>query len=359
MADLDRIVTVNITRNTVTPTQAAFNGILIAAEFLKSKTTTPFSDTERVRSYGSLVEMTSDGWTTSDFVYKAASAIFNQNPAVNQVFVGRKLTGADGTETWAAAIAAMALYSADWYGFVSSSRTTADQEALADWAETNKKFYMIASSDADILTTSNTTNIAYYIKNKNYIHSSVWYSPNAGQTSEDCIDAAEFGKLFPYAPGSSTYAYKTLAGVSVYTLTTSQINAAFGYNANVYTSIAGVACTQMGTVGSGEYIDVIIGLDWLESHIQSNVFTVLVNNQKVPFTDDGVQMIVNPLKAALADGVSNGVLSGAPGDTNVTFPIVSSVSSANKSARTLPNVNFTGVLAGAIHKTQINGTVTY
>ena len=153
---------------------------------------------------------------------------------------------------------------------------------------------------------------------------------------------------FPYAPGSSGYAYKTLADVAAYTLTDTQSAAALAKKVNIYTSLAGVNCTQMGTSGSGEWIDIIIGIDWLTADIQTAIFTALVNNQKIPYTDTGVQMVVNPLNGALRDGVNNGLLSDAPNAITITYPVVSSVSAATKGTRLLPNVNFVAILAGAI-----------
>ena len=359
MGQLNNIVQVTISRATAQVTMQAFNGILIADEFLMAKTTTPFAATERVLTYSSLTAMTSDGWTSSDFVYKAAAAAFSQSPAPSQVFVGRKLTGADGSETWTAALAAILLYNSNWYGFCISSRTMSDQSLGADWAEANKRYFFIASSDANNLVSGSTTDIGYYISNKSYTHSAVFYSPNAGQTGEDCIDAAIMGKQFPYAPGSSGYAYKTLADVAAYTLTDTHSAAALAKQVNIYTSLAGVNCTQMGTSGSGEWIDIIIGIDWLTADIQTAIFTALVNNQKIPYTDTGVQMVVNPLNGALRDGVNNGLLSDAPNAITITYPVVSSVSAATKGTRLLPNVNFVAILAGAIYFTQINGTLTY
>jgi hypothetical protein len=459
MADLDRIVEVNISRETVTPSLESFSGILIAAEFLKSLPTLPFGDTERVRSYGSAAEVLAAGFTSDTFVYRAAQRVFAQNPAVSVVYVGRKKTGGDGSETWDVALNAMLLASAGWYGVCVSTRLMAEQAIVADWVESNKKFCVLASGDQNIVDGANDENyatitlsgevlvsstittvvngtsiatafsvdhattmtahiaainakaemiaagvsaapgtnnkiivlsalgltmvvtcavtggatnptaaivysalphdIAVYLKENNISRTGVFYDPLAGNgTYEDCIDAAVLGKLFPKAPGSATYAFKQLSLVTVYILQPAEITRARSKNANIYTSIAGVACTQMGTVGSGEYMDVMTGLDWLTANIQNQVFTPMVRADKIPFTDDGVQMIVTPLKAALNDGVINGVISGAPGDLTVSWPKVASVSAVNKGNRTLPSVTFQGVLAGAIHKVVINGTVT-
>ena len=70
---LKDIVEVNITRQTTSVAVAAFNVPLILSQFATNKTTTAFT---RARVYGSVAEMASDGWTSSDAVYKIANAIF-------------------------------------------------------------------------------------------------------------------------------------------------------------------------------------------------------------------------------------------------------------------------------------------
>jgi hypothetical protein len=75
---------------------------------------------------------------------------------------------------------------------------------------------------------------------------------------------------------------------------------------------------------------------------------------KVPFTDAGIQMVVSPLKAALEEAKKNGILASY----EINFPAVADVSITDKGRRFLPDIDFTGVLAGAIHGTKIHGVVT-
>ena len=50
-----------------------------------------------------------------------------------------------------------------------------------------------------------------------------------------------------------------------------------------------------GNMG-GEFIDIMIGIDWLQSTMTADVFTFLAGLPKVPFTDGGLQ----GLKAIIA-----------------------------------------------------------
>lgn len=350
--DIDNIVQVTITRQTTTPAEESFSGILIAAEFLKATPNPDFGTSERVRTYGSLSEVLNGGFGTSSFVYKAAAAIFSQNPAPNLIYVGRKLTGGDGTEDWPTALTAMLAYNNLWYGIVASTRTLADQEDIADWTEANDKFYIAGSGDGNYVNDDG--DIAEYMQTNALDRSASIYHPDVGGGSEPVPEAAWMGKMFGKQPGSATWAYKTLAGISVYALTSAQATTALDKNGNIYTRVAGVNITREGKVGSGEWIDVITGIDWLTARIHTKVFTPLVAQDKVPFTDAGIQTINTQLKSALQDGVNAGLLASF----ETTVPKVADVSSGDKGTRTLPDVKFRAVLQGAIHKTVIEGVIS-
>lgn len=173
-------------------------------------------------------------------------------------------------------------------------------------------------------------------------------------TADEYPATAWIGKMFPKDPGSGTWAMKTLTGVSSYKLSTTQILKIEDKNGNYYTTVAGIAVTQFGTVGSGEYIDIIRGIDWLKARIQELVFTPFINLDKIPYTDGGIEIINTQLKAALQEAVDVGLLESY--ETEV--PLKADISEADKAARILPDVKFTAILAGAIHRTQIIGSVS-
>jgi hypothetical protein len=221
--------------------------------------------------------------------------------------------------------------------------------------ESNKRLCILASDDSNI--PDSTGDIAEYVSTQNYERTAVIYHPDADLTASDPYpDAAWMGKVFPYDPGASNWAFKTLAGVASYTLTGAQISTIEGKNGNYYTEVAGIDITQFGTVGSGEYLDIIRGLDWLTARIQQLVYTALVNNQKIAFTDNGIGVITSQLRAALGEAVDNLLIN----DTfEVSAPLASEVSATDKGNRLLPDVTFIATLQGAINKVEIRGTVSF
>lgn len=346
---LKDIVEVNITRQTTSVAVAAFNVPLILSQFATNKTTTAFT---RARVYGSVAEMASDGWTSSDAVYKIANAIFSQNPSVNKIVVGRKDSN-DATVD--AALNAIANENNDWYGIVVDQALVSSFADVASWVETAKKFAIFWITDVNAYDPSKSTDLASVLKLANRNRSAVvWHATPAG--GADYPDAAWMGEGFPYEPGTSTWAYKTLNGVTPDTLLASQETALKNKNCNYYMTVGGVSITQEGKVASGEYIDIIIGTDWIEARLREAVYSALVNNRKIPYDDTGIAMIEGLVKGVLNEAASKGILQAD--SIAVIVPKYADIPQADKLARKLPDVKFSALYQGAIHSVTINGTIS-
>jgi hypothetical protein len=263
---------------------------------------------------------------------------------------------------WTTALTKMKEQNNDWYAVSTSSRQFINQQEVALWIESNKKLCGLCSGD-DLIPNAETGDIAAWTQLNNLDRVFTFYHPDAklANPKVDAVsktdpvpEAACFGKLLAKKPGSATWKFKELQAVPTYELTQGQVTNIENKNAIWYMKTADVPMTSNGQVASGEFIDVIIGIDWLEARIQNLVFTALKNVDKVPFTDAGVLMVVSPLKAALEEAVRNGILDSY----TIEYPAVADVSITDKGRRFLPDVKFTGVLAGAIHGTKINGVVT-
>ena len=257
---LKDIVNINITRQTTSVAVAAFNVPLILSTFATSKTTTAFT---RARSYGSVKDMTDDGWASTDAVYKIANAIFSQNPSVSRVVVGR---ADSGDATIAASLAAIQNEDNSWYGLVADQAMVADFDDIAAWVESAKKLAIFWITDVNAYDATKTTDLASVLKAAAYDRSAViWHATPA--TGADYPDAAWMGEGFPYDPGTSTWAYKTLKGVTPDNIAGKETPLQ-NKNCNYYSEVGGVNITQEGKVASGEWIDIIIGTDWLEARLR-------------------------------------------------------------------------------------------
>jgi hypothetical protein len=245
-----------------------------------------------------------------------------------------------------------------WYGLVSTfagtigTTNTSEVGQIAAWTEANQKLYIADVMDSTILG-SGTTDVSSNLKTLSYARTSGWYHPDNGAF----LGAGVAGKCLPLAPGSETWKFKTIAGVATTSFTATQQTNLKNKRTNYYYSVAGIGITTEGLTFSGEYVDTIRGRDWLAARMQTRILTLLTNAKKVPYTDSGIALVEAEVRAQLSEGVAQGYLAASPSPT-VTVPSASSVSSTDKTNRVLNNVNFTAVLAGAIHAANINGSVT-
>lgn len=241
----------------------------------------------------------------------------------------------------------------DWYGLVLTDRTAAVVAYTASLIESRRKIFITASSDTNIYSAASTTDIAAVINARNYERTAVLFN----ETPSSFPDAAWLGRCLPEDPGSITWKFKTLSSIAASNLTATQRQAILDKNANVVTTIGGVDITENGTMGVGEFIDVIRGVDWIQARLEENIFSRLKNSNKVPYTDAGVEIIANEIRAVLNKAIGQGILTPDPAPT-VTVPLVADVAQVDKANRFLPDVKFAGVLAGAIHKVTVQGVVT-
>jgi hypothetical protein len=357
MADLlDKIVEVIVTRQTTVPSMKSFSGHLIVDAFDPTGITPVFDAAHRVCKFGSLDEIQAAGFPETSYVYRAAMKQYSQSPHIGTIYVGIKLSS---DASWAETLGQIKQQNNDWYALSVSARVMADQQQVAQWTQANDKLCCLATGDPQVVN-AETGDIAAWAKLNVLDRVIVFYHPDCGVDTEDRLldsdpipEAALFGLMLTKQPGSPTWKFKKLSSVSTYDLTDGQYTTAMGKNVMIYPLVSDVQCTMEGKTAGGEYIDVIHGCDWLKARIQNLVFTALVQTDKVPFTDSGIQQIVSPLRAAMDEGVRYIILA----TYDITFPEAANVSVTDKGTRHLPDVSAEAPLAGAIHSTTIRVTV--
>lgn len=263
-------------------------------------------------------------------------------------------------------LTAIAQESAAWYGLITLYNSSAYVAAAAAWVEANQKLYIAATNDTASAVTADSggTDVLHNLKASGYARTGGFFHPRAF----DFADAAEVGRFFPIAPGGDNWRLKTLAGVTAgwgngQQYTGTQIANLIARNANFYYVLAGVSVIGGdGQVAVGEYIDVIRGRDWWVARIQERLANLLIQNEKIPYTDAGIALVEAQVHAQNDEGISAGLINpgsppGIPAPV-VTVPTSGSVSSADRQARVLNNVNTVWTLAGAINKLTVNATIT-
>ena len=339
---LDRLINIQIDRQTKGVSVAGFGTAL----FLADDAEKPAGQTSRIRVYDQ------DSYTTdfasTDEVYKALQAYFSQSLIPVECYVGY----IEGTETVTEALDACEAENDDFYAVAMESVQEADQLLLAAWIEARRKIAIVRSSDADILAAT-TTDIAGQLNAASRERTAVMYGADVSVYQ----DMAWLGRNLPALPGSITWKFKTLSGVIGDNLSGTAITNLTAKKCNWYNRVGGADITEDGTMASGEFIDVIRGVDFIHARMQEAIFARLVNLPKVPYTNKGADIIVLEMDSVLELSERQGILAGDPKFT-ITRPDVRSIAFNDRAARLLPDIKFEGVLAGAIHKITIAGVVT-
>jgi hypothetical protein len=352
-----------ITATSVYGSAVVIDNVVVTAGASQATCTVVRTAAERIHFYASLTEVAAD-FAVTDPEYLAAAAAFGQTPRSVLVAISRKDTTVP--ETWVEALNATVLVSDDWYGLVVTTRTKSDVELVAAWAETHTKLFFTASADGNILSSGSTTDVAAELQALDYDRSSCIYHPDADETTADpWPDAALAAKLLTVQkPGSATMMFKSLAGVPVTTLNTTQSLGARNKNCNTYELTGGVNMVAEGQVASGKYLDEMHGTDWLQARITEGVFFRLANLPKIPYTDAGVAVITAEIKKVIEQGIANDFLAintdpawhgGLP--YYVSAPLVANVAAVDRANRLLPDITFAVKEAGAIHFVEIDGIV--
>lgn len=257
------------------------------------------------------------------------------------------------TESWVTTINEITVVNNTWYALIIESHAEADVLAVAGQIEGMKKVFGTSSQSTDVKT-SVTTDTFSKLKALGYQRTFGLYSATA---NSEFPEAAWIGYQLQEQPGSNTWAYKALSGVTVSTLSDTESTNIHFKSGSTYESVGGLSATIGAKMFGGEWIDVIIFVDWLEQRMKERLWSRMANSKKIPFTSAGAAIIEAEIRAQLSDGIRVGGLSTSPAPT-VEVPDVLSLSTNVRAQRVFEGIKFEARLAGAIHFVKIAGTVT-
>jgi hypothetical protein len=344
MVQIVDIVDVEVKVSTSAISRQGFNSLLILGKATSFGAGWTTSGAYQVKEYTSLTQALADTDIVTDSpVQKMLTAAFAQSPRVPKVYVANG-TGANVAAP-SADLTQIAKLNNSWFGLVMEHDAVAAIDDVFPWVAANKKygFFRLAAKNAFPTATSN--------------WSSVWYSSTS---PVDYIDVAAASTILARTPGSYTAAFKELEGVQATTgLTVAEETTFRSKGVNWYPEVGGRKITYNGTVYNGStsgFIDTYIGALYLEARMEEDVFAVLVAAEKVPYTDDGINIIVNTIYGRLGTSVAEGYLAPDPAPV-VDAPKARNVPATDKAARLLQNVTFVAYTAGAIQRVMIKGTV--
>jgi hypothetical protein len=167
---------------------------------------------------------------------------------------------------------------------------------------------------------------------------------------------AIMGRQFSRAPGSSTWENQRLNGILPDDLSPTEIANAVKKNCGLYLRFGlNVAATFNTQAASGRFLDITRDTDWLAANSQADVFEYFLNQEKVPFTQAGLDGVEAVLRARFTLAEAAGVLDG---NWKITLPAIASIDPADRARRRLVASDaFGGTFQGAIHGADLSGVL--
>ena len=352
----------------LTPPTIMIGKKVVATATAITEATNPSGDIVNIQKTGHSLETGASviiiGFNESEYNGTFVITVIDSNNFQYTALTTPSVTPATGTgsytasETWSNAIQQCFNYNSNWYGLAITSSIEADILSSAGMIESLKRIFIARSSDVDNLDSTDTGSILYQLKALGYDRTLTIYN---GETASYFADASLLGRMLPTIPGSTNWAFKSLTGVIADGLLSSQSTSIFTNNGNTYEALAGQSIFRYGKVSSGEWIDIIRGADWLQARLQENLYSTLINVDKIPYTDAGGTIIENKIREILEQGVENDFISSngaGVGQYTINIPAVANIPTTDKLARLFSGITFEATLTGAVNKASIKGNLS-
>lgn len=270
-------------------------------------------------------------------VLDIANRLFMQKPQPQKVAVFGKAGTID------AAFNAALEANNDFFFVVSTDNTTESIKKLAELVQVHNKIYGVT------VNTIADTKKLYELKNDNTF---IMYHDDPKAYAAEAMTV-----IMSYKVGGKTAKFKTIQGVRSAKISTTELNELHEHKMYTYIEKLGALQTTEGKVLSGEYIDIVLGEYWIRFKMEEALQRLALVNDKIPYTNTGIGMIVGACEAILNRAVEQGIVE--KGQYKVDYKLREDVPSNDVSLRKYDYVMWTAMLQGAIHTGQISGILTY
>lgn len=265
---------------------------------------------ERIREYSGSEEVADDFGVDSD-EFAAAMTYFSQTPKPKQLFIGFWDKKNATSEPLLEAINDC-LDHTNWYGLeITENLTDAEVLSVSTLIESAlvPRLFAYTTQNVNALKASSTTDIAYKLSDANLRRTLTQFS----STNKYAVGSI-LGRIFSVNYNASnttiTLKFKNQPGIAAENLKISEAKALKDKNCNVFAKYNnGDSIIQEGVMCDGTFIDELIGLDWLQNHLELALWNLYkTTNTKIPQTLDGVNLQCAVLENALEQAVNNGLL---------------------------------------------------
>lgn len=312
------------------------------------------------KTYTTLEDLKAD-WQEETVIYKQASAMFGQGkaqPEPSSLIQKVKVAGFAKPESAEALVAAIKEFQEtdnDWYIFLTDQTDDEYLDALSAFAADSEP------SEAELTAGAEDHRKFYFAKTSNKAYagnarrSAVIYTEN----QEEQPDAAWIGAVGPWYPQSVTWKFKMPVGISVPRLTAGEVNALEDNHINFVTDEYKKNYIKNGCCLDGEWIDAILGGDWITRTMRDKLYDIFMSNPNIPYTDAGFTLVAAGVFETLDEATEYAIIAENPesgaGIYSVTVPKRSEATEEQAAARRMPDIVWEAQLGGAVHGVKIKG----
>ncbi|UQS95084.1 shealth protein [Pseudanabaena phage Pam3] len=377
-----RVTNVTLTRTDNFPTRRGFGTQLILTHTAVSG---QVDATKRTKLYASLAEVEAD-YPANTSVYKAALSAFSQNPRPIRLKVGYAATPTGGDDAakkadFITSLGAILNYDQAFYQ-ITLDAALRDQpylDGLVEWVEAQPKIAMIDSNAAGHEDPANTTVIA--ARHKGTVErTAVFYHTDSTEYLAASMAAYMSTRVFDDANSAYTLKFKKAPGVRAIDKGSAVVTAITGFVEQTGQSESAGHCANTlidigdqeflvegSTLTQNVFLDEIHATDWIIARTEEEMLSLFLNNDRVPFTDQGMQQLASVPRAIMQLAARAGIvaldlnpLTGAyePAYT-ITVPSVFDIPESQRKARIAPAIQVRFRYAGAVHYSVINYTMTF
>lgn len=312
-----------------------------------------------LKTYRSLEEIAVD--FSGKTVEKMAQALFDQGKTTlaDSLIRKVKIVGIEAPESGSAMVESLKAIRAqddDWYLILTDKKEDEYVQALAAWAEStepteaelgagiedHRKLYFAQTANKSLGVTNRRSVIVYH-------------------SDEEEAAAAWVGNVGPFYPESVTWKFKRPQGITLQELTDAEREALEEANTNFLSVEYKREYMKNGVCADGEYIDSQMGADYIALTIRENLYNLLVQTPKIPYTNQGFVQVASAVFSALNDAVDLHIIASDPqsrsGLYKVNVPTRADATDDQARAREMPPITWEAQLEGAVHKVKVTGVL--
>lgn len=353
MADvpIDTFIDVSVSLGTQPIETASFNSAAFLADLLDADFASPY------QIYASLTEVLDDFASTTD-VYKYAALVFGGLFPVTNLYVVKYGSGNTIPLTALQALSSLRQTDSTPYWIACDDHTESTVTALAGYCEAEDLMFGNSTQQAGVLVDATTTDIGSVLQDLGYNHTFTIYNTTADTSF---AEGGVAGCMAGIQAGTSSAEYKTMTGVAVSGLTTTQRTSCDNKNVMYYERSSGVNVLLNTKVSSGQFLDTVLFADWLKARIQEQLFGLLKREsdlgRKISYDESGFAQVRQSINAVINVGINNGSIS-TDIQPVVRTPNRQDILDADRTNRILPDVIVEVLYSNAIHKVLVRAYVT-